>query len=879
MCYRMKLTNKFINIFLVLINILLILFLEIYHGTNDMYIMRFLCPISTIITLWSVFISYKIYHLIPDEKFVKWLYFINISICISNICWYAAVFFINPFNLKVVVLFLDMLFYNMSCLLIIYYIWTSADLKILFTPKFKFLRVVIVFVIFGVAIFLGAAIVLSVKNNYLLASITMITVIISAFCMYAILFGFIFSKYHAIQIFFLGFLFLLNTIFVEISSLTIHQLFHWGQFSWYIGVCCIAIGIYQIYFEVKMTKNARLLEFRNRIREVFMVRAILLFIILVVILFVLLYMSHIINANALFFTPAGVILFSIIVLLLINKMFESLESDFYNIAALISGFENNRNFYKKFQFNTDDFTELKLFIIDSIENMISSNKEKIKLQAKNYNQEVQLIQKNNKYKELLVKKQFLEESSYQNQNFKDTVSELIHDIKSPTTIINHIVEQNKTTLNKADLKALKYANAQVLSLAHGLLLQYKNDKNENHQLYFNLFLLLEKLFLEFQAAYKEINFDFVCDEKFIFIYGVYNTFERAIINIMDNAVHAVKDKLDARIIITTEKNNTEVSISIHDNGNGMPNEIINKFINNEVIKSAKKHGHGIGLTQIKNTIKNLSGYCKIMSTKNMGTNFTLFLPYTSTPTWLYDKILLRPNQIICILDDEEGIFNLWQQRLEQYVNLLKIDLLYFSNSEKLLNFINKISDKDKNDLLLFCDFDIKGDTNGIEIIKTFKIYHSILVTALSETNLIQKELSKLDIKLLNKQLIPYIQIEVEEIKHLDTQILWLDDQRFFPEYIMEKFYPNKKFILYDNIEVFFKDIDSYNRNILVLLDFQLNTNMSGIDVAHAIHAMNFSTIVLLTAENEYLETPNYVRVINKNGVNLLKELDQLFNHC
>ncbi|HWC55291.1 MAG TPA: HAMP domain-containing sensor histidine kinase [Chitinophagaceae bacterium] len=98
--------------------------------------------------------------------------------------------------------------------------------------------------------------------------------------------------------------------------------------------------------------------------------------------------------------------------------------------------------------------------------------------------------------------------------------------------------------------------------------------------------------------------------------------EQVMINLMLNAIEAVKDKPDPRIILSAyTSSNHKTIIKVADNGNGMPAELLDKiFI---PFFSTRKNGSGIGLSLCKQIMMLHKGNIQVQSVEGEGTAFLL----------------------------------------------------------------------------------------------------------------------------------------------------------------------------------------------------------------------------------------------------------------
>ena len=107
-----------------------------------------------------------------------------------------------------------------------------------------------------------------------------------------------------------------------------------------------------------------------------------------------------------------------------------------------------------------------------------------------------------------------------------------------------------------------------------------------------------------------------------FVEADINLLEQVLINLVVNAIEAVKDKPNPRIALTGYiANNRKTVIKVADNGNGMPPELLDKiFI---PFFSTKKSGSGIGLSLSKQIMMLHKGNIQVQSAEGEGTAFLL----------------------------------------------------------------------------------------------------------------------------------------------------------------------------------------------------------------------------------------------------------------
>lgn len=103
--------------------------------------------------------------------------------------------------------------------------------------------------------------------------------------------------------------------------------------------------------------------------------------------------------------------------------------------------------------------------------------------------------------------------------------------------------------------------------------------------------------------------------------------QQIILNLCLNAVQAMPSGGRLSVACKKFKKNKKgfVSFSIEDDGIGIENDRINKIF--DPFHTTKENGTGLGLAIVKKFVDHHSGYLKVTSKKNEGTNIQVFLPH------------------------------------------------------------------------------------------------------------------------------------------------------------------------------------------------------------------------------------------------------------
>jgi signal transduction histidine kinase len=104
---------------------------------------------------------------------------------------------------------------------------------------------------------------------------------------------------------------------------------------------------------------------------------------------------------------------------------------------------------------------------------------------------------------------------------------------------------------------------------------------------------------------------------------------RCLLNLLTNAIDAL-DEEGGEVKISTEKQGeSEVLITVEDNGSGIPDEICQRIF--DVFFSTKgSQGTGLGLAVTKKIIEEHGGSIEVQSKEEQGTKFSIQLPIGKT---------------------------------------------------------------------------------------------------------------------------------------------------------------------------------------------------------------------------------------------------------
>ncbi len=127
--------------------------------------------------------------------------------------------------------------------------------------------------------------------------------------------------------------------------------------------------------------------------------------------------------------------------------------------------------------------------------------------------------------------------------------------------------------------------------------------------------------MEAEAATFSIELSSKAAPKNLAINADQKMIEQVLINLIGNAIHALAEKENGQIHLSTSLNDHEIVLHITDNGHGISKDILPSiFI---PFFSTRKNGSGIGLTLSKNIMQLHKGNITVQSAEGEGTEFRL----------------------------------------------------------------------------------------------------------------------------------------------------------------------------------------------------------------------------------------------------------------
>lgn len=216
---------------------------------------------------------------------------------------------------------------------------------------------------------------------------------------------------------------------------------------------------------------------------------------------------------------------------------------------------------------------------------------------------------------------------------EDFISNVSHEFKTPLSVIqsytkalrkNNLDAKTKKQYEEVldtNIKKLTNLTTNILNLSKLEHQEIVLDKKE--------FLLDEQIrqcIVSFEPEWSKKNIDFNLDLPKTTYYGSEDLIAQIWQNIIGNAIKFCNQDGKIDISITTKE--SEISVTITDNGIGMSEEVSNKIFEKfyQGDTSHSSEGNGLGLALVNRILKICKGKISIKSKENEGSTFTVNLP-------------------------------------------------------------------------------------------------------------------------------------------------------------------------------------------------------------------------------------------------------------
>jgi signal transduction histidine kinase/FixJ family two-component response regulator len=471
-------------------------------------------------------------------------------------------------------------------------------------------------------------------------------------------------------------------------------------------------------------------------------------------------------------------------------------------------------------------------------------------------------------KKRIIKEYNLELNSKISESLFLLSAQVAHDIRSPLAALDSSLN-DISQLPEEKRIIIRNAINRIRDIANNLLEKYRYNSNEKFDFDNNqtknlktclISTLIDQVITEKRLQYKtkpEINIDFELTNN---SYGLFSNidpveFKRIISNLVNNSVEAMPyDKGNIKVILSSE--DEYVIVKVKDDGRGIPPEILSR-LGEKGLTFNKKGGSGLGLYHSKTTLERWSGKLEINSELNKGTEIIIKIPKAKTPDWFCESININSKTKIIVVDDDETIHNIWEDRFKKY----NIEIIHLYNPNDLKHYT-----KTEKELYLI-DYEFKGyNESGLDLIKELNISDkSILVSSHFESEIIIERCRKLNIKLIPKTLSGFVPVIFTEDENKVKEVVLIDDDELvLMNWQISAKKKGIKLIKYKNSKDFYKDIDKIDKETPIYIDSELEEGQKGEDIAKDLREKGFKKIILETGYSpERFKDISWLKIVGK----------------
>ena len=208
---------------------------------------------------------------------------------------------------------------------------------------------------------------------------------------------------------------------------------------------------------------------------------------------------------------------------------------------------------------------------------------------------------------------------------------LAHEIKNPLTPIQLSAERLEhklaSKLDAPDAEMLRRATDTIVNQVGAMKIMVNEFSEYARAPALNLAEVdLNRLIEDVLALYESMGaeMNITLDPRLPAVMGDVTMLRQVLHNLLQNAQDALEGRSAPTIFISTAADGAEVKLSVKDNGDGFPVEIISRAF--EPYMTTKRHGTGLGLAIVKKIVEEHKGSIRIENSEQGGAIVTVTLP-------------------------------------------------------------------------------------------------------------------------------------------------------------------------------------------------------------------------------------------------------------
>ena len=208
---------------------------------------------------------------------------------------------------------------------------------------------------------------------------------------------------------------------------------------------------------------------------------------------------------------------------------------------------------------------------------------------------------------------------------------LAHEIKNPLTPIQLSAERLEhklvSKLDAADAEMLRRATHTIVNQVGAMKTMVNEFSEYARAPALNLAKVdLNRLIEDVMALYEPLGIEIqmVLDPDLPTVMADATMLRQVLHNLLQNAQDSLEGKPAPMVTISSTAKSAEVKLSVKDNGDGFPVDIMSRVF--EPYMTTKRHGTGLGLAIVKKIVEEHKGSIKIENSEQGGASVTVILP-------------------------------------------------------------------------------------------------------------------------------------------------------------------------------------------------------------------------------------------------------------
>ena len=230
------------------------------------------------------------------------------------------------------------------------------------------------------------------------------------------------------------------------------------------------------------------------------------------------------------------------------------------------------------------------------------------------------------------------EQERQERERREFVSTVSHELRTPLTTMNSYIEAleegviNDKELAPQFIDTIHKETTRMIRMVNELMQLGKMDIKEEHydKEFIDINKLIEQISDRFELTHPEKNFIKYIPKTPIFVEGDQDKLTQVFDNIMNNAIKYSPNGKNITVRVRQNYNHNRVSISIKDEGVGIPlvhiDKIFNRFYRVDKSRQRTMGGTGLGLALAKNIVEAHRGRIWAQSREGYGSIIFVTLP-------------------------------------------------------------------------------------------------------------------------------------------------------------------------------------------------------------------------------------------------------------